>query len=440
MLKPTSRLIGTLLFLSTLIFAGFNPGVSSAQDGLEYQPPSVLIPIDLIGVFNRYNLVIPTFQPIVPAAPVGTDILVLQRRLSANLDMTGYFQLLDPRSSLETNPRAGLSPENPLDYAPWAQIGANYVIKGAAELRGARLTLEMRLFDVATGTQKLAKRYTGPLAEGRTMINRFTNEVLLAVTGTPGVFGSKIVFLSGASVMLTELGADDATGVSGSRAAKANFPTIGHGDRLAWTRLNGKRWELVSDNRVLYSGELVVAPAFMPDGTLAAGLSGPNSTNIAIFDSKNPRVITGGGQIEISPTFSPDGSLMAYVSDQAGTAGIYVAPSSGGQGRRLSPPGKSTDPSWSPKGDKIAFVTRETDICVINVDGSGFVQLTGGQGTNRHPSFSPDGRMIVFYSNRGGRNQLYVMAANGDRQQPLIPDFRGDQTLPTWSPDMPAMQ
>jgi TolB protein len=128
---------------------------------------------------------------------------------------------------------------------------------------------------------------------------------------------------------------------------------------------------------------------------------------------------------------------MAYVSNQGGGPGIYVTSGSGGSGARISPSGTSTDPSWSPKGDKIAFVYRERDICVVNPDGSGLVQLTGGQGRNLHPSFSPDGRMIVFSSDRGGQSQLYVMSANGDRQQPLMPEFKGSQTLPTWSPEMP---
>ncbi|MDR2459196.1 MAG: DPP IV N-terminal domain-containing protein [Deltaproteobacteria bacterium] len=423
-----------------LLLLASNPvRMLQAQSGLEYQEPSVLIPVDLMGGFNRYNLVIPSFLPIAASGSLGEDAGRLQKRLSTNLDMTGYFQLLDPRSSLESNPRAGLAPETPIDYAPWAQIGANFVIKGAIEQRGSRLTLELRLFDISTGTQLLAKRYTGPVKDARKMINRFTNEVLLVITGERGVFGSQIIFLSDSSVMMTELGADEAEGVSGSRAGNAFFPTIGYGGRTAWTRQNGNKWELVADGKVVYSGELVIAPAFSPSGVLAAGFSGPSSTNIAVFENRTPRVITRGGNLEISPTFSPDGSRMAYVSDQGGSAGIYIAPASGGTGQRLSPPGKSTDPSWSPKGDKIAFVLRERDICVINADGSGLVQLTSGQGVNRHPSFSPDGRMIVFHTSRGGKNQLYVMAANGDRQQPLIPEFTGTQTLPTWSPEMPEM-
>ncbi|MDR1080127.1 MAG: hypothetical protein LBQ79_04015 [Deltaproteobacteria bacterium] len=423
------------LFAALALAALFLPAAASAQDqqGLEFQNPSVVIPVDLSGTFNRYNLAIPAFQPLGSGGTGDADRW--NRRLGLNLDMTGYFLLVDPRASMEANPRAGLFDDAPMDYAPWAQIGANFVIKGAVQVSGSRATMEMRLFDVSTGTQRIAKRYTGPLKEARQMINKFTNEVILAVTGEPGVFGSKIIFLSGESVMMTELGSDEAFGVGGGGFGVMH-PTLGRGNRTAWTRRTRKGCELVVDGKVAYSGELVIAPAFMPDGTVAAGFSGNTSTNIAVFEGRRPRVITHGSGIEISPTFSADGR-MAYVSDQGGSAGIYVGSASGGGGTRISPGGKATDPSFSPKGDKIAFVVRERDVAVVDAGGGGYTQLTGGQGLNRHPSFSPDGRMIVFSSTRGGRSQLYVMAANGDRQQPLIPEFTGSQSLPSWSPDMP---
>jgi TolB protein len=406
----------------------------------EYDNPSVLIPVDLSGTYYRYNIVIPPFQPLRANGSVDQNAQTLSTRLGKNLDMTGFFQLVDPRASLEADPRAGLSNAPPLDFAPWAQIGANFVIKGGIRVSGSNIAMELKLFDVALGQQRLGKLFEGKVKDARKMINVFTNQVIMSITGEPGVFGSKIIFVTGEragrSVMMTELGSDEADGLASSKNGPATQPTLGPGDATAWTFRNRNRSELVANGRVVHSGDTVLTPAYMPNGTLVAALSGPVSTNITIFEGRSKRSITGGSGIDVSPTFSPDGR-MAYVSTSGGGAGIYVTSASGGQGTRISPGGTSTDPAWSPKGDKIAFVYRERDICLVNPDGSGLIQITGGQGQNFHPSFSPDGRMIVFSSNRAGRHQLYVMSANGDRQQVLMPEFQGSMTLPTWSPTMP---
>ncbi|MDR0548818.1 MAG: hypothetical protein LBI10_05330 [Deltaproteobacteria bacterium] len=438
------RTLFSSLFL--LVFLAIGGGRVLAQEtsgqGLEYQNPSVIIPVDLSGAMNRFNIVVADFLNPKGLDKAGGEALVLNRRLSDNLDLTGLFRLVDPRASLEADPRAGLTDGPQIDYAPWAKLGTNFIIKGTAQFSGSRLSLELRLFNVASGQQMLAKRLSGATKDGRAMINRFTNEVLLAITGIPGVFGTKIIYVSGTraekSVAVTELGSDEAKILAGFRGGPSTQPTLGPGDKTAWIHLNGKKWELLVDGRVIYSGEPVIAPAFTPGGVVVAGLSGRTSTNLAMFEGRTPRVISRGGGIEISPSFAPDGR-MAYVSDQGGAPGIYVAQGPGSPGVRLSPGGKSTDPAWSPKGDKIAFVVGERDIAVINPDGSGYARLTGGQGRNLHPSFSPDGRMIVFSSDRGGREQLYVMAANGDRQRVLSPALPGAQTLPSWSPVLPDL-
>ncbi|MDR1309728.1 MAG: hypothetical protein LBL95_07525 [Deltaproteobacteria bacterium] len=429
---------GLALLLALALLLSW-PVLALGQDS-EFANPTVLIPVDLSGSYYRYNIVIPDFQPLRAGGRVDESAQALPRRLGANLDMTGFFQLVDPRASLEADPRSGLSGGPPMDYGPWAQVGASFVIKGGIQVSGSNVTLELKLFDVALGQQRLGKLFEGKAKDARRMINVFTNQVLLSITGEPGVFGSKIIFVTGElanrGIMLTELGSDEAESLAGPKNGPASQPTLGPGNKTAWTHRNRNRSELVANGRVVHSGDTVLTPAYMPNGSLVAAISGPVSTNLSIFDGRSSRKLTDGAGIDVSPTFSPDGR-MAYVSSQGGGAGIYVTSASGGQGSRISPGGTSTDPSWSPKGDKIAFVYRERDICLVNPDGSGLVQLTGGQGQNFHPSFSPDGRMIVFSSNRGGRHQLYVMSANGDRQQPLMPEFRGSQTLPSWSPAMP---
>ena len=73
----------------------------------------------------------------------------------------------------------------------------------------------------------------------------------------------------------------------------------------------------------------------------------------------------------------------------------------------------------------------EIDIFTINVDGTGMKQLTYGSRHNEAPSWSPDGSMIVFSSDRNGRRQLFVMNEDGRNQRSL--KLAGEQMQPCWS-------
>jgi TolB protein len=59
------------------------------------------------------------------------------------------------------------------------------------------------------------------------------------------------------------------------------------------------------------------------------------------------------------------------------------------------------------------------------------VQLTRDTGRNEEPSWAPDGRHLVFQSNRSGRNQIWMMLADGTGLRQLT--FEGVNTAPQWS-------
>ncbi len=403
------------------------------------QGGTIVINPDALG--RKYTIAITDLQPL-GGGGVDKNATYLPSRLAANLKMTGLFNSIDPRAFMEGNPRAGLDEGTMPEFPAWIKVGADFLVKGGMSASGSKLTLEMRLFEVGAGRQMLGKRYSGSAKDARRMINEFTNDLLEAITGIRGVFGSQIIFVAGdkslKSIMMTELGGDDAVQIAGHKGGPSTQPTMGPGGRTAWVHRNDKNWELLVDGKVVSSGPTHLSPAFKPDGTVAAAVSGPQSTAIFAFSGKSKTPLVDLGGISVSPTFSPDGSRMAFVSNQGGTAAIYVASANGGSATRLTSTGKATDPAWSPTGEYIAYVTRETDICIIRPDGTGARQLTGGQGANMRPSFSPDGRMIAFSSTRNGRSQIFVMAANGDAQQPLMPDYKGDQDQPYWCPTMPA--
>src|SRR5437667_1038434 len=101
-----------------------------------------------------------------------------------------------------------------------------------------------------------------------------------------------------------------------------------------------------------------------------------------------------------------------------------------------------SDPQLSPDGKSIAYVvTRadkvenrtDSDVWLVPVVGGEPRQLTAGPKHDRHPRWSPDGRWLVFESNRGGAFQIYLIAADGGEARPLT-TISTEATQPVWSP------
>ncbi|MDX9972681.1 MAG: DPP IV N-terminal domain-containing protein [FCB group bacterium] len=93
------------------------------------------------------------------------------------------------------------------------------------------------------------------------------------------------------------------------------------------------------------------------------------------------------------------------------------------------------EPSFSPDGKKIVFVSRRTknnDVWLMNVDGSAQTQLTTDEKDDENPRFSPDGKHIVFASKRTGNFDIWVMDVDGRNLRQLT-SSPADETQPCWS-------
>ena len=133
------------------------------------------------------------------------------------------------------------------------------------------------------------------------------------------------------------------------------------------------------------------------------------------------------------PTWSPDGSKIAFVSGVY--CDIYVMDADGTNQTCLTNNASPIHaPRWSPDGSRIAYILNglSRDIYVIDTDGSNERNLTNNPADDFDPAWSPDGSKIAFVSERDGDGDIYVMNADGSGVVRLT-DAGGSR--PTWSPD-----
>jgi TolB protein len=156
------------------------------------------------------------------------------------------------------------------------------------------------------------------------------------------------------------------------------------------------------------------------------------------------RKLPGGGSvIDISPDFAPDFSEFAFCSNRGGGPQIYVSSLEGDQVRRISfvRSNYCASPTWSPRGDRIAYVCRvdgRFQIFSSRPDGSDAQQLTA-VGNNEDPSWSPDGEFLTFATTAalGQGYDLAIMRANGSNVTFLTKSPRISEQDPAWAPVVP---
>ncbi len=153
---------------------------------------------------------------------------------------------------------------------------------------------------------------------------------------------------------------------------------------------------------------------------------------------------------QAAPSVSgPEGRIVFY-SERNGNAEIYVMnPDGSGQTRLTFNTSNEFCPDWSPDGTKIAFESDRDDarpvacfpnciskLYVMDADGRNERRMMNLEGSEGHPDWSPDGRSIVFNSDRNGdgKNEIYVVPAEGGEPRLVIGDGF-DNTAPDWSPD-----
>jgi TolB protein len=412
------------------------------------------------GAVVRLDITEGNFQPLPIAIPKflaggqddGDTANAVTQIVTANLQRSGLFAPIDPTAYIERIASVDAVPRFP----DWRNINAQALVTGRIGRQAdGRLQAEFRLWDVLAGQQLDGKQYLTTPDNWRRIAHIISDAIYERLTGQGGYFDTRVVFV-------------DETGPAERRVKRlaimdqdgANVRYLTRGDELVLTpRFSPSTQEITymaygqGDPRVyLYNIEtgqreivgnfpgMSFSPRFSPDGQrVIMSLQERGNANLFVMDlrSKATTRLTDTQAIDTAPSYAPDGSRICFESDRGGRQQIYVMNAGGGPAQRISfGEGAYSTPVWSPHGDYIAF-TRQSQskfaIGVMKPDGTGERILTEGF-HNEGPTFSPNGRVIMFFRDPGGNAgpSLYSVDISGRNEQRVpTPSYASD---PAWSP------
>lgn len=416
-----------IVFLLVLIFHS-----SQAQD---------IVYLDITSPEARkINIAVPWFvnkgQP-EQLQPFGRE---LAETLSNTLIFHGIFTLIDEE-------RYGKR-----QNGDWKGLGADFVVLGSYSLSGKGIQLELRLLDVAGGDMLMGKRYNGTREQQQDMLFKFCDAVIKELTGQSGIATSQIAFVSDRSghkeVYLTDILGKEERQVTRHKNLAISPRFIPGGRYLTYTSYH-------SGNQNLYITDLQqskttrplsrrkgmnLAPAWSSDGDkMVLTLSQDGNPDLFLMDRKGKilKQLTRRSGINVSPSWSPDNKRLAFVSDRSGRPQIYLMDMDSGKVQRLTFKGsENAEPCWSPNGDLIAYSSLVDGFyqlfTIAPEPGASPTQVTKGSAHHESPSWSPDGKQILFSLRDGQEQKIYAVMKNGSFQRQLF-KFPGNQTYPRWT-------
>jgi TolB protein len=156
-------------------------------------------------------------------------------------------------------------------------------------------------------------------------------------------------------------------------------------------------------------------------------------------DGKNQQQFTHFNSISQYPSISPDGTKIAFTSWVHVQPAIFVFSVDPVRDLRFYNQSASVNgtPSFTPDGKQVVYMSAAGGCCgiyIANLDGRGFRRISSSASIDTEPKVSPKGTDIVFTSGRSGPTQIYRMNMDGADMERLTPG-NGEATNPSWHPN-----
>lgn len=362
----------------------------------------------------------------------------------SDLERSGLFLMVDTTGALLNE---GTVP----DFADWKARGADALAAGSITVTpDGRYETRFRLHDTQKQATIAGQALLHNAAQIRTTAHRVADIIYEKLTGERGIFSTRVAYVV-KSAGRYELQIADADGNAPQVALASREPIISpawspDGGRLAYVSFEAKKpvvyvHDLVTGRRHVaanFKGSNS-APAWSPDGARLAVVltkNGNSQLYVVNVDGSGVTRLAGSSGIDTEPQFSPDGQFIYFTSDRGGSPQIYRQPVDGGPAQRVTFEGSyNVTPRLSPDGKSLAYISRDGGrfrVTIMDL-GTRQTQILTDTAKDESPSFSPNGRMILFATEVGGRGVLAAVSTDG-RVKHRLSVQAADVREPAWGP------
>jgi TolB protein len=362
--------------------------------------------------------------------------------IKADLERSGAFKVIDAGT---------LSESDPVSYSQWKSRGADALVVGSVQkLADGRIEVRYKLHDTVKTAQLSSMNQAAQAKYTRLSAHKIADDIYEKLTGTRGAFATRVAYVSenrGARDYRLEIA--DADGEAVQVAVRSNEPIISpswspDGSKVAYVSFEQRKPVIYVQNLVTGGRKVIVnekgsnsAPSWSPDGSkLTVALSKDGHTQVYSVNAEGGglRRLSNSNGIDTEPQYSADGDSIYFTSDRSGGPQIYKMSSSGGNATRVTFNGSyNISPRVSSDGKTLAWVSQRDggySLYAMNLANGQEMRLADGA---TEPSFSPNGKYIMYATKSGGRTSLAVVSVDGRVKQRLTTQA-GNIREPNWGP------
>lgn len=387
--------------------------------------------------------------------------------INTDLQNSGRFSVMDTGSMTQTPHSA-----SEVDFAYWQnQNQSNIVVGNIQPAGGDRYRVTFQLLNAyankASANKKssaptwqsavlLSNTFTANSSQLRSIAHHISDLIYENLTGDKGIFSTRIAYVVAQPAPdgrggQYSLEVSDMDGYNPKPLLKSGQPIMSptwsfDGNQIAYVSFEGGEPAVYVQD--VYSGARHVlskfdglnsAPSWSPDGqkmALVLTRTGYPKIFVMSVGSKQLTQVTNGDSIDTEPVWSADGRFIYFTSNRSGGPQIYRTTQSGGSAQRVTFEGKyNASPSLSPDGKTLAVLNGSSNAYNIAVQDipTGRYNVLTQSGNDQSPSIAPNGKMVIYATQTGGRGVLAMVSTDG-KVKITLPARQGDVREPAWGP------